>query len=91
MVSDAQMTAPRPGKRARTRALLLANAIALFREQGVAETRLADVARAADVAPATASTAAALSPGIASSRAARSRVLGLGGARVMRIFQSQLS
>jgi len=53
MVSDAQTTAARPGKRARTRALLLANAVALFREQGVAETKLADVARAADVAPAT--------------------------------------
>ena len=40
-------------KRERTRARLLANAIALFREVGVRETRLADVAEASDVAPAT--------------------------------------
>lgn len=41
------------GKRARTRRTLLANAIALFRERGVRETRLAEIARAAEVAPAT--------------------------------------
>ncbi len=53
MASFGPTTAPRPGKRARTRALLLANAIALFRDRGFTETKLADVARAADVAPAT--------------------------------------
>ncbi|MEM9177914.1 MAG: TetR/AcrR family transcriptional regulator [Myxococcota bacterium] len=40
-------------KRARTRARLLANAVALFRRNGVRETRLAEVAKASDVAPAT--------------------------------------
>ncbi|MGB0618704.1 MAG: TetR/AcrR family transcriptional regulator [Myxococcota bacterium] len=44
---------PRATKRERTRARLLANAIALFRKQGVRETRLAEVAEASEVAPAT--------------------------------------
>lgn len=44
---------PRATKRERTRAKLLANAIALFREQGVRETKLAEVAAASEVAPAT--------------------------------------
>lgn len=43
----------RTTKRQRTRAKLLANAIALFREQGVRETKLAEVAAASEVAPAT--------------------------------------
>ena len=41
------------GKRARTRARILANAIVLFRERGVRSTRLAEVARESDVSPAT--------------------------------------
>ncbi len=41
------------GKRARTRARILTNAIALFRERGVRSTRLAEVARESDVSPAT--------------------------------------
>ncbi len=45
--------APRATKRERTRARLLANAIALFREQGVRETKLSEVAAASEVAPAT--------------------------------------
>lgn len=44
---------PRATKRQRTRAKLLANAIALFREQGVRETKLAEVAAASEVAAAT--------------------------------------
>ncbi len=43
----------RPTKRERTRARLLANAIALFRAQGVRETRLVEIAEASEVAPAT--------------------------------------
>lgn len=41
------------GKRSRTRASILANAIALFRERGVRATRLADIAAACEIAPAT--------------------------------------
>lgn len=43
----------RQGKRARTRARILGNAIALFRSRGVGATRLADVARETEIAPAT--------------------------------------
>lgn len=59
MPDPAPASESRPGasrlgkKRLRTRNRLLANAIALFREQGVHETRLADIARASEVAPAT--------------------------------------
>lgn len=49
----ARSSTPRPTKRQRTRARLLANAIALFRAQGVRETRLAEIAEASEVAPAT--------------------------------------
>ena len=45
--------AERPGKRARTRVRILANAIALFRTRGIRPTRLAEVARESDVSPAT--------------------------------------
>ena len=41
------------GKRARTHARILANAITLFRAQGVRPTRLAEVARESDISPAT--------------------------------------
>ena len=47
------VSAETPRKRQRTRALLLANAVALFRERGVAGTRLADVAERSQVAKAT--------------------------------------
>lgn len=51
--SNASGTPPAASKRARTRAQLLANAIALFRSRGVRATRLAEIARAADVVAAT--------------------------------------
>jgi AcrR family transcriptional regulator len=44
---------PQPGKRQRTRSQLLANAIALFRERGIRETRLSEIARTSDVSPGT--------------------------------------
>ena len=51
--TETPQSSPRATKRERTRARLLANAIALFRKQGVRETRLAEVAEASEVAPAT--------------------------------------
>lgn len=45
-------TTIRPSRRERTHARLLANAVAMFRERGVRGTRLAEVAEASDVSPA---------------------------------------
>ncbi|MCA9506003.1 MAG: TetR/AcrR family transcriptional regulator [Myxococcales bacterium] len=43
----------RPGKRARTRARILENAIALFRANGVRRAKMSEIARASGVSPAT--------------------------------------
>lgn len=52
-VTDPSPGSPRPTKRERTRARLLANAVALFRAKGVRETKLVEIAQASEVAPAT--------------------------------------
>ena len=52
-ITDPILGSPRSTKRERTRAKLLANAVALFRAKGVRETKLAEIAQASEVAPAT--------------------------------------